>query len=272
MNRRKGPVCEYHVHLSIQRQKAGRAEFTASTSSFALQSRQSGPSGYGGKTGINHQTKTGLLPAAGPQAAPRGADNGGGGVTYVVGGGVIRSGGGRDGGLKGWGDEHLSEKLGRNRAEKRKKRMSERDAEEALNKLVGRKEGVGGQYLAAAARHREKQDEANGLSARKAKRKSQVEEEEEEEMTKKAFSVESIKKIGFDPTNSSSTPRFSGSEEKKRKADAVASLKTMRREFDPDAKVKRVNVRAPPQQQAEAGVKDKSVPLREDVDDMVDLD
>lgn len=274
-------MCEYHVHLAIQRQKGARAEFTASTSSFQLQSRpnaaRGGFGGAGGKTGVNHQTKTGLLPANGPQAAPRDIENGGGGVTYVVGGGVIRSGG-QEGGLKGWGDEHLGEKLGRSRAEKRKKRMNDKEAEEALSRLVGQKQGVGGQYLAAADRHRKAQEEAEEALSGRAKRVKRPEkdkvEEGGEEVTRKTFSADSIKKIGFDPTSLSSNPRYMDQIDKRRKADAIASLKTVRREFDPNAKVKRANVRAPPASAIAVGClsttpKDSS---KVEGGDMIDLD
>lgn len=200
--------------------------------------------------GIDHRNKTGLLPAAGPQAAPRGADNGGGGVTYVVGGGVVRANGSE--GLKGWGEEHLSEKLGRSRADKRKRRLEEKEAEEALSRMMMQKEGVGGKYLVAAANHRRADDEMgkNGKRAQNdaaMRRKADTEKIQDVALNvgKKPFSAQSIKRIGFDPTNLLAQPRLCGQEEKKREM-AIASLKTSGKVFDPRAKVKMANVRAPP--------------------------
>lgn len=206
----------------------------------------------------------------------------------MVGGGVIRSDGFRDGGLNGWGDEHLSEKLGRGRAEKRRKRLSEKESEEALNRLVGRKEGVGGQYLEAAARHRQSQEQRDGSDASKAKGggkgKSKGgsgadvglgQEDSKDDNARKAFSADSIKKIGFDPTNLSSNPRYADQNDKKRKAEAVASLKTVRKEFDPDAKVKRANVRAPPGATSAVSAASRAAPEQSDAGaegDMIDLE
>lgn len=118
MFRRQGQVCEYHVHLAMSRSRGARAEFTASTSSFALTTakpsthRPGFPPPRKG-VGINHATKQGLLPASGPQAAPRGTENGGGGATYMVGGGNSVRPDRTDGALNNFGQEMLSEKLGR---------------------------------------------------------------------------------------------------------------------------------------------------------------
>jgi minichromosome maintenance protein 10 len=159
-----------------------------STSSFALSTRPV-PTGFARQGGYDPKKKTGLLPASGASAAPRGADNGGGGATYVIGGNILNTR--TEGGLRHHGDEHLGEKIGRRGAEKRKKRDEDRAAEESLKRLLGR-EGIqhstGGKYLAQL-----------GVDVGKGKGKGEKKGEEKEEVSR-AFSAKRIKAIGFDPT------------------------------------------------------------------------
>lgn len=163
-----------------------------STSSFALTTRPNpGTNGTRGGTGFDVRKKTGLLPAGGAAVPPRGLDNGGGGATYVIGGGIVNTHR-TEGSLRGLGDEHLSEKLGRRRAEKRKKKDEERETEEALKRLMqrdGAAQSTGGRYLAQIG------VDVGG----KGKKGAQA--EEEEKSRKRAFSAQAIKRIGFDPTS-----------------------------------------------------------------------
>jgi len=155
-----------------------------STSSFALSSRPT-PTGSGRSQGYDPKKKTGLLPANGAGPAPRGPDNGGGGATYVIGGNILNTR--TEGGLRHHGDEHLGEKIGRRGAEKRKRKDEDREAEEALKRLLtrdGAAQSTGGKYLAQL-----------GVEVGKGNKKG-----EEEEVTKRAFSAKHIKDIGFDPT------------------------------------------------------------------------
>lgn len=187
-------MCEYHIHAAIQRGRGGRAEFASATTSFALTSRPAfGGNGKEGKYDPRH--KTGLGPRGGPQAAPRALENGGGGATYVVGGQTVST---RDG-FKGVGDEHLSEKLGRNRAGKRKRALEAKETEKALNALLEKDTGIGGsstggKYLAILRK-------ANGESGKSAPNKmGQGGDESQGGDRKRPFSVGAIKKIGFDPS------------------------------------------------------------------------
>ena len=73
-------------------------------------------------------------------------------MTYIVGSKAVSMSSRSDGGLKGLGDEHLSEKLGRNRASKRKRANEAAEAEKTLQALLerdGRGGSTGGKYLAA---------------------------------------------------------------------------------------------------------------------------
>lgn len=161
----------------------------SSTSSFALAARPA-PTGFARHGGYDAKKKTGLLPASGAGAAPRGHDNGGGGATYVIGGNILNTR--TEGGLRSHGDEHLGEKIGRRGAEKRKKKDEDRAAEESLKRLLGR-EGIqhsrGGKYLAQL-----------GVEVGKGKDKGKKKGEEEKEEVSRAFSAKRIKAIGFDPT------------------------------------------------------------------------
>lgn len=84
----------------------------------------------------------------------------------------------------------MDEKLGRRRAEKRKKRDEERETEEALKRLMerdGAAQSTGGKYLAQL-----------GVDVGGKKKSTKKGEKEPEE--KRAFSAQAIKRIGFDPT------------------------------------------------------------------------
>ena len=195
-------VCEYHVHAAIQRGRSGRAEFASATSSFALSTRGiGGARGRGGK--FDARFKTGLLPRAGAQTAPRGIDNGGGGATYVVGGNTINTN--RDA-LRGVGDEYLSERLGRGRADKKKRLRDAAETEKALNALLDREAGnssAGGKYLAVIRKaHGELGPGAKGKGKGKGKGDdlAGTGDEEGDVEKKRPFSAGAIKRIGFDPT------------------------------------------------------------------------
>ncbi|WVF70401.1 hypothetical protein IAT40_005191 [Kwoniella sp. CBS 6097] len=261
---RQSGVCEYHVHAAIRRGKAGRAEFTASTASFALSSRPANGL-QKGRLGFDPRTKTGLLPAAGAQSAPKGLDNGGGGATYVVRGGAVNTGSASRGGLKGFGNEFLSEKLGRSRAGKRKRQLEEQEAEKALERLLERDGGLGGgstggKYLALL--EKEKAKEPGGSSSGKSTMPpSQID-------RKRPFSASAIKRIGFDPTARSGQR---DGEDVQRRLDAIAALKGE----EPGCRLERLSKRHEAErlaiQKAKAPVGDPQIAESDD-EDMIDLD
>ncbi|OCF40221.1 hypothetical protein I317_05978 [Kwoniella heveanensis CBS 569] len=262
---RQNSVCEYHVHAAIQRGKAGRAEFTASTASFALSSRPANGA-QKGKLGFDQRKKTGLLPGGGPQSAPKGIDNGGGGATYVVGGGVVNTGSLSRGGLIGFGNEFLSEKLGRNRAGKRKRQLEEQEAERALEQLLERDGGLGGgstggKYLAILGKEKAK-EVAGGSAGKTVMPASQIE-------RKRPFSASAIKRIGFDPTARSGAR---DGEDAQRRLDAIAALKGE----EPGCRLERLSKRLEEEKLAAQKTKEMiSAPPADQIDDgedMIDLD
>lgn len=219
------------------------------------------------------------MPASGAQSAPRGMDNGGGGATYVVGGNTIRTGSRADGGLSQFGDECLGEKLGRGRAEKRKRRIEAKEAEEMLEKLVSRGQGTMGAKLLQAV------DSKNGggstaqggrVDKRQKGRDGEENTEDGVKRTVRPFSVESIKKIGFDPSSLTRMASSAGKDEKMRKEETIALLKIPGEgfRFDPKKKVKVVNVRAPERALAVQQVHGMQMDdeAGHDEDGMVDLD
>lgn len=164
---RVGPVCEYHVHAAVKRNRSSRGEFASASTSFDQVMKNDGA--------YDPKRKMGLLPRNGPRAPPRGAENGGGGATYVVGSGLARTG--------PVGDAPLSEKMGYSQAVKRKRKAEQEALESAFDKMADRSVGDG----------------TAGGRALKALRAAKGQEEPEADR-KVIFSATAIQQIGFDPT------------------------------------------------------------------------
>ncbi|TYJ55121.1 hypothetical protein B9479_004157 [Cryptococcus floricola] len=254
---RLNAVCEYHLHAAVKRGKAGRGEFTASTNAFHLTHSKS-------QVG-NAPTKPrkGLLPANGRIATPRGEANGGGGATYVVGGGVIHTGGPP-------GDENVADRLGRGRAGKKRRKVEQQEAERDLQKLFEREKAMGGggttggRYLNVIKRYEGKTKEKDG------KDKEDKDQEDEEEKKTRVFSAEAIKKIGFDP---SARAGQLTKEEDRERVEAIATLEGLSAKGTRDftAKRKREASAVPQPTNNPPSAPAKPVVPSED-DDMIDLD
>ena len=134
-----------------------------------------------GKSRFDPSKKTGLLPV-GAQAVPTEARNlsGDTGAMYVVGSQVFRP-------AQGDGDEFVSEKLGRAREDRVKRKKDRDEEEERLGQLLARDGGLSNGAKALA--------QVMGSSSGKPGANS----------TKSAFSAEAVKRIGFDPTASRKT-------------------------------------------------------------------
>ena len=196
MSSRVSPVCEYHIHAAVTSGRSRRAEFASATTSFALSTRGGFSNRGGGRAGL-----TGLKPRDGAQSAPRALENGGGGATYIVGGKTVNT---RKEGSGGFGDEHISEKLGRGRAGKRKRAVEASETEKALSALL-QKDGAGGstggKYLAMLRKTNPAIAAVGGKGKGKAASgEGEGGEEGESEERKRPFSAGAIKRIGFDPT------------------------------------------------------------------------
>ena len=173
------PIWSRRIHREVSKTLLYRVDLIRSTASFSLQYRQAN-SRQGAKA--DYKNRQGLLPARGPQAPPRGSETGG--ATYVVNGHTIHPGSGSS----QFGDEFISEKLGRKRTERQKRKLEEKETEEALKKLMQNGSGTtGGRYLKAV---RANVDLERNI-------------EDEEEGKKRPFSAMAIKRIGFDPSSRS---------------------------------------------------------------------
>ncbi|EJT49372.1 hypothetical protein A1Q1_01574 [Trichosporon asahii var. asahii CBS 2479] len=248
---RLGQVCEYHIHAAVKRGRSGRGALAGATTAFELTDRpMMGRRGGFGNANLDKydpSRKTGLLPRDGARAAPRGAENGGGGATYIVGSGVARIGR-TDGALAPIGDPDLANKLGRNTAMKRKRKMEVAEAEAALSRMFeknGDGTSAGAKYLQALGKAPTNEKEPGW-----------------EEKTKRVYSAQAIKNIGFDPTG-----RRNENAEKR-----LASLASLRGASNPKIGrgpgPKRLsNVVVPVQAQAAP-----KAPRQDDEEDMIDLD
>lgn len=195
-DKRVATVCDFHLQQAVKSKRAGRAEFAVGTTGMSIDAthKRSGGSKF------DPSKKTGLLPV-GAQAVPAEARNlsGDTGAMYIVGSHVFRP-------SQSGGDEFVSEKLGRTR-EERVKRKKDRDAEEdRLNQLLARDGGLSNGARALA-------QVMSSSSAKPEVTKSNP--------TKSAFSAEAVKRIGFDPTASRKTVSDG---ELKRKLDMLESL------------------------------------------------
>ncbi|WVQ75339.1 hypothetical protein IAR50_004957 [Cryptococcus sp. DSM 104548] len=255
---RLNSVCEYHLHAAVKRGKGGRGEFTASTSEFKLTSTKN-------KVGnAPRKGKTGLLPAHGRIATPRGREDGGGGATYVVGGGVIHTGG-------ALGDENVTEKLGRGRAGRLRRKEEQKQAERDLEKLFEREKAIGGggttggQYLNVIKRYDGKMKEKDDKDEKK----------EEEEEKKRVFSAEAIKRIGFDP---SARVGQLTKEEDQQRIQSITTLEGLSARGTRDfcAKGKKVENAEPTRPLPQTAIPFPHAPAKpvvpDDEDEMIDLD
>lgn len=248
---RLGPICEYHVHAAVKRNRSSRPEFASASTSYELTVRGGGMGGLGGGRGgrvphndpigqYNPRLKQGLLPRDGPRAAPRGVANGGGGATYIVGSGLARTGPAPK------ADPFLTDRLTGKR-----KRAEVVAAEQALAKMFEKNGGsdgtTGSQYLRAAGKMKPKaQDGPEPM---------------------RAFSAEAIKAIGYDPSGRRV-------DDSRKRMDLIASLKEaanrplkLRRPPGP----RRLNVVAPTSRGSSQGPS-TTPPAGGDGDGMVDLD
>ncbi|KAL1687939.1 hypothetical protein GGG16DRAFT_61049 [Schizophyllum commune] len=191
-DKRVSEVCDYHVQQAVQRSRASRPEFTASTNGMSSSAKHKQKHGY------DPRRRWGLQPE---QEA--------GGATYVLGGHVVRNGGG------GGGDMFVGERIGRDAQAKAARAMQAKSDKETLQALTKRdKEGMRDVLAAreAAARlkekerkEREKNGKAKDQDKRKGKERAAEEEarkerEKEEAEDRPRYSANMIKNLGFDPS------------------------------------------------------------------------
>ncbi|OCH85041.1 hypothetical protein OBBRIDRAFT_343267 [Obba rivulosa] len=215
-DKRVSDVCEWHMQHAVQRQRAGRAEFSVGTSGMTTQAKK--------KPAYDPARKWGLTP-----------EDSGVGSTYVVSGHIVSNGSDPR-------SLYVSETVGRDAQAKAARKLSSKDTDLALRKLLQRdKEGT--KALAKArefVKHAQQSESGKGVEG-KAKGKgkasdakdiqlvsldSEESEEEDERPKKNVYSAELIRQLGFDPTakdgKRSTDPNVKG------KLDALAALQSTR--------------------------------------------
>ncbi|KAG2130375.1 hypothetical protein DEU56DRAFT_860462 [Suillus clintonianus] len=191
-DKRVSDVCDWHLTNAVQRQRAGRAEFSAGTSGMTTSSTKKRKADY------DPQRQWGLQPS-------EASGSRGGNTTYVVSGHVV-SGSNQD-----VSSMFVAENMGRE-GQARAKRKLVQDADRELKGLLERdKEGMRavakareiGTMTAKRASHGA-QDTKSAKGKQKARESDDVSESDgagasKAPQTKLAYSADIIKKLGFDP-------------------------------------------------------------------------
>ncbi|KAH0834183.1 hypothetical protein J3R83DRAFT_11495 [Lanmaoa asiatica] len=264
-DKRVSDVCEWHLTNAVQRQRAGRPEFSAGTSGMTTTSTRKRKPEY------DPSRQCGLQPE--PAA---------GSSVYIVSGHVV-GGAARD--------MFMAEKLGREAQEKAKRRLGQ-DADKELKTLLDRdKEGmravtkareVAAKMLKASDVGKQK-GKANKVD--KGKGKAVDDDDENEEPTsanapaKLAYSASVIKHLGFDPAAKAGQKRAEDLTIQK-KLEALAAVQGSRKDINlarrPGPKI-RSGVSVPAfmvkeDTGANAEDRDSDLDVVSGEDEMVDLD
>ncbi|KAG0702785.1 hypothetical protein DFH29DRAFT_483440 [Suillus ampliporus] len=223
-DKRVSDVCDWHLTNAVQRQRAGRAEFSAGTSGMTAMSSKKRKADY------DPQRQWGLQPS-------EASGSRGGNATYVVSGHVV-SGSNRD-----VSSTFVAENMGRE-GQARAKRKLVQDADRELKVLLERdKEG-----MRAVAKARETgamtakrtSDGANDKKFTKGKQRAGNDDDVSESddaktpkapQTKLAYSADIIKKLGFDPASKTGQKRAVQSAVQDKIA-ALAAVRESRKKFN----------------------------------------
>jgi minichromosome maintenance protein 10 len=132
------------------------------------------------------------LPKNNVHVVPQPGSDGGGGATYIVGGNVVSTDK-----AKRFEQEMIAEKFGRGKQGREKRKREEQEAERELQKLLEQDSGgssMGAKYL------REAQRSAKGKERAASGQGKASEEPETADDRKRPFSIEAVRRIGFNPT------------------------------------------------------------------------
>ncbi|KAG1829327.1 hypothetical protein EV424DRAFT_1316891 [Suillus variegatus] len=223
-DKRVSDVCDWHLTNAVQRQRAGRAEFSAGTSGMTTSSSKKRKADY------DPQRQWGLKPS---EASGSRGDN----TTYVVSGHVV-SGSNRD-----VSSMFVAENMGRE-GQARAKRKLMQDADRELKGLLERdKEGMRAVAKAreiGATRAKQTSDSAKDKKSSKWKQAARdldgISESDDAEtsnapQTKLAYSADIIKKLGFDPAAKTGQKRAVQSSVQDKIA-ALAAVRESRKEIN----------------------------------------
>ncbi|OJA13974.1 hypothetical protein AZE42_03602 [Rhizopogon vesiculosus] len=222
-DKRVSDVCDWHLTNAVQRQRAGRAEFSAGTSGMTSSSSKKRKPEY------DPQRQWGLQPSV--ASGSRGGD-----ATYVVSGHVV-SGSNRDA-----SSLFVAETMGRE-GQARAKRKLVQDADRELKGLLERdKEG-----MRAVAKAREigamtakrasgaAKDKPSAKGKQKARDMDDVSEPDDTKSSTApqtmAYSADIIKKLGFDPAAKTGQKRTAQSAVQEKIA-ALAAVHGSRKEIN----------------------------------------
>ncbi|KAK0207908.1 hypothetical protein DFS33DRAFT_392133 [Desarmillaria ectypa] len=207
-DKRVSDVCEWHVQNAVERRRAARPEFSASTSGMS-------------NTAIKKR-KPAYDPARQWGLKPEDAE---GSATYVVSGHVVKG--------SGPSSLEVSENIGRE-GQAKAQRLRAKDADKALKTLLDRdKEGM--KAVIAAREFAQKEDKKGKEGGRKRKRRDKEECPKvgpgtKESIPKSHYSAEMVKQLGFNPAARTGQPREDP--HLRQKLDALAAMQSSRREFN----------------------------------------
>ncbi|EKM58109.1 uncharacterized protein PHACADRAFT_88712 [Phanerochaete carnosa HHB-10118-sp] len=189
-DKRISDVCDYHVQHAVQAKRAGRAEFTTGTSGMSAFAKK--------KPAYDPSRQWGLKPD--PDAST-------GGATYVVSGHIVSDR--RESGL------FVNETIGREAQAKAARKVSAKDADEALKKLLKQdKEGtravkaarefgkklVEKEVLGDSGKGKEEAKDVAKTRRRDENDNDDSEDEKDKKSVKNAYSATLVRSLGFDPT------------------------------------------------------------------------
>ncbi|KAH7882687.1 hypothetical protein F5I97DRAFT_1931298 [Phlebopus sp. FC_14] len=213
-DKRVSDVCEWHLTNAVQRQRAGRAEFSAGTSGMTSSSARKRKHDY------DPTRQRGLKPEP-SESNP----------TYIVSGHVAGGPG---------GETFVSEKIGREGQAKAKRRLDQ-DADRELKALLDRdKEGMKAvtkarEAAARMARASSGKQSRNGAKKGKQKAANTVCDEDEDwgggtsaEPVKQAYPTHIIKQLGFDPAAKTGQKRVDDIS-MRRKLEMLAAVQSSRK-------------------------------------------
>lgn len=176
-DKRVSEVCEYHIQNAVQRQRAGRAEFSIGTSGMANSTRR--------KPAYDPARQWGLRPESG------GLRDDQGGATYVVSGHVV------SGSTRAASSLFVSESLGREGQAKAARKATAKEQEKTLKAIVGRdREGMKAVMRAREVGLKDLKTKKAGKSDDKALTRSG---EEKVVERRSAYNATMVKRLGFDP-------------------------------------------------------------------------
>ncbi|OSX62254.1 hypothetical protein POSPLADRAFT_1142839 [Postia placenta MAD-698-R-SB12] len=202
-DRRVSDVCDYHIQHAVERKRAGRAEFSTGTSGMSAVAKKRKPA-------FDAARQWGLKPA----------DDSGGHATYVVSGHIVS-------GSNDSKSLFVSEAMGREAQAKASRKISAKDADLALQKLLkSDKEGTRALMTARAKKGKRKlQDLSDGSDGERDA--DEVNDDDEKRPRKNVYSAQLIRQLGFDPTVKDG--KRSADVKVQGKLDALAALQASRK-------------------------------------------